>query len=183
MLQSMKYVALLRGINVGGAKIVRMAYLKKVFEDLGFTAVTTYINSGNVIFTATRRPAVATIEAMLKRAFGFEVRCVIRDAKNIIRVAAAIPASWHNDTQQKTDILFLWDSFDRKQSLSLIPARQGVDTIRYVTGAILWHIERKNYSKSGMHDFIGTALYKHMTARNSNTVRALARLLTAPLAR
>ena len=50
----MVYVALLRGINVGGKNIVEMARLKQAFEELGFTSVKTYINSGNVIFRAER---------------------------------------------------------------------------------------------------------------------------------
>ncbi len=180
MLQGMRYLALLRGINVGGNKIVRMADLKKAFENLGYADVSTYINSGNVIFTSLRKPNTATIEAALTKTFGFEIRIVIRDAKNIAHVAAALPDDWQNDVEQKTDILFLWDAFDSKKSLALIKVNDQIDTLCYVPGAILWHVQRKDYGKSGMHDFVGTPIYKNMTARNSNTLRKLASLLTAP---
>jgi uncharacterized protein (DUF1697 family) len=52
-----------------------------------------------------------------------------------------------------------------------------VDNVKYVDGAIVWSIDRKNYNKSAMHKFIGTPLYKHMTARNVNTVRKLGDLM------
>lgn len=59
----------------------------------------------------------------------------------------------------------------------MIRTNPAVDDLRYAHGAILWHIEKKNYTKSKMHDFIGTTLYKNMTARNVNTIRKLVTLL------
>lgn len=171
------YVALLRGINVGGNSKVSMAELKKVFEQLGYQDVATYINSGNVIFTSTKKNFSA-IEKALKKAFGFAIRVVVRDAKNIIKVNKAIPATWKNDGKQKTDILFLWDDYDSKKSLKLINASPKIDNLKYVSGSIIWNIPRSKYNKSGMNKFFGTELYKNMTARNVNTVRKLAQLMT-----
>ncbi len=176
----MQYVAFLRGINVGGNNKVTMSELKKVCESLGFADVRTYINSGNVIFTSPKQTTAvlaATLEKSLHKAFGFQVRTVVRDAANIQALAKALPDEWTNDTEQKTDVLFLWDEYDSKKTLSLIKQNPAVDTLRYSPGAIVWHLERKNYSKSGMHDFIGTPVYKHMTARNINTLRKIATLL------
>ena len=173
----MIYVALLRGINVGGNKKVEMAKLKKVFEGLGFSGVSTYINSGNVIFEADE-VEVVLIENALKQTFGFEIKVLVRDLKNIAKLCKAVPAEWSNDAQQKTDVLFLWDDFDSKASLELIKANPDVDTLKYVSGAIVWHVDREHYAQSGMRQFIGTTIYKNMTARNINTVRRLYELMS-----
>jgi uncharacterized protein (DUF1697 family) len=74
-------------------------------------------------------------------------------------------------------VLFLWEEFDTEESLSLIKATEWVDNLLYLPWAIAWNIERKNYAKSGMKDFIKSKLYKNMTARNVNTVRKLSELM------
>jgi uncharacterized protein (DUF1697 family) len=175
-----KYVALLRGINVGGNNKVEMSKLKKIFEALGYKNVLTYINSGNIIFESTEidpEKLTEEIERTLKKKFGFEIRCVLRDSDNIIKLTKTIPTKWTNDAEQKTDVLFLWKDFDHKDSIKLITTQIGVDNLKYIAGAIVWNISKENYSKSGMHKFIGTKIYKHMTARNVNTVRKLAELI------
>ncbi len=177
----MTYIALLRGINVGGNKKVEMSKLKTVFEDLGFANVTTYINSGNVIFDCPQTNAItldSKIEEGIDKSFGFSVPVVIRTAQNIQVLAKAVPARWKNDSEQKTDILFLWEKFDSKETINLIKINPDVDELIYLPGAIIWHLNKKYYTKSGMHKFIGTEVYKNMTARNINTVRKLSTLLS-----
>lgn len=176
-----KYLALLRGINVGGNKKVEMKKLKALFENLGFINVFTYINSGNIIFESKERDSdklLAIIRSGLKKYFAFEIEVIIRDDQNIIKLAKTVPARWQNDTEQRTDVLFLWDEFDNRDSIKLVTQNKGIDNIIYVKGAIVWNIKRKDLSRSGMHKFIGTALYKNMTARNINTVRKLAGLMS-----
>lgn len=170
------YVALLRGINVGGNKKVEMAKLKKAFDGMGYTDVSTYINSGNVIFTSAKEN-FDIIEPALAKAFKFSIPVVVRSAANIKNVAKKIPKAWENDGIQKCDVLFLRDEYDKKSTLTLIETREGIDELVYLPGAIVWHIDRGNYTKSLMKKFIGTIVYKNMTARNVNTVRKLASLL------
>lgn len=174
------YVALLRGINVGGNNKVEMKKLKATFESLGFGTVRTYINSGNIIFTSLVKDQIKiaqTIEKGIKKDFGLSLKVLVRDAKTIQKVNKAIPKQWKNDTEQRVDVLFLWDLYDSKSTLLKIKQTKGVDTLAYVSGSILWHFCRKDYKKSSMHKFIGTEVYKHMTARNLNTVRKLAELM------
>ena len=78
----MIYVALLRGINVGGKNKVEMRKLKATFEDAGMGNVTTYINSGNVVFTDNRRKPpriVSVLEEAIAADLGFEIKVLIRD--------------------------------------------------------------------------------------------------------
>ncbi|MCB9816806.1 DUF1697 domain-containing protein [Candidatus Nomurabacteria bacterium] len=174
-----RYVALLRGINVGGNNKVEMKKLKVMFEDMGFGDVSTYINSGNVLFSAAEVVDVTSIETEIEKTFGFFVRTLVREKKDILKIVEAVPAAWENSAGQKTDVLFLWPGYDSKKSIELLKITDGVDELLYEAKSIIWHIDRKDYNKSGMNDFIGTELYKNMTARNINTVRKLASLLEA----
>lgn len=175
------YVALLRGINVGGNNKVEMKQLRAVFETLGFSNVTTYINSGNVIFTSPRKDTerfVSEIEGAIRKSFGFAVRVIVRDEKNIRAIEKAAPKNWSNDTEQRTEVMFLWDEYAKKSTLKLIALNPDIDTLLYAGGAVIWHIaNREQYTKSGLRKFIGTDVYKHMTARNINTVRKLIALI------
>jgi uncharacterized protein (DUF1697 family) len=176
----MKFVALLRGINVGGNCKVEMKKLKSVFELLGATQVITYINSGNVVFEFSdndQEKLTSKIENILSTEFGFKIPTLLRTGEKIQTLVQEIPKQWTNDESQRTDILFLWQDYDNKKSMDLINAKAGIDHLLYLPGAIAWNIDRKFYAKSSMHKFIGTKLYKNMTARNVNTVRKLAQLL------
>lgn len=176
----MKYIALLRGINVGGNNKVPMQKLRECFEAQGFTNVATYINSGNVIFNTklkSERSMVRRIEEGIEQVFGFPVRVVVRSEANVKKVAKSIPSDWENNKNQKSDVLFLWEAYDDKNSLDLIDAVKGVDEVKYVDGAMLWNVDRNHYNQSAMSKLVGTELYKNMTARNVNTVRKIAELL------
>jgi len=89
------YIALLRGINVGGKNIVKMAELKKLFENLGFTDVKTYIQSGNVVFDAPPDPAKVTekIRAGFKSAFGFDSAVILRTRDDVVDIISKLPFS------------------------------------------------------------------------------------------
>jgi uncharacterized protein (DUF1697 family) len=175
-----KYLALLRGINVGGNNLVDMKKLKAAFEAAGFNDVSTYINSGNVIFASREnvpgKIAVA-VRSLIKNEFHLEIPVLVRDEKEMKKLAKAIPTDWRNDSDQRTEVMFLWEEYDTKGSLGLIEQKKGIDEIMYVKGALVWHIDRKDVFKSGLRKFIGTKLYKNITARNVNTVRKLAELM------
>ena len=99
------YVALLRGVNVGGRGTVDMRELKQQVESLGCSDVSTYINSGNVIFRDRR--AASTLARELQRALGRRV--AVRSLAQIQALCKRIPAEWTNDKEQKTDIGFALD--------------------------------------------------------------------------
>jgi len=174
------YLVLLRGINVGGKAKVDMKQLKAVFESLDHQNVRTYINTGNVIFdspTKNRSALIEAIDAKLTETFGFKIPLVLRDKENIRTLCDTFPKSWINNDEYKTDILFLLDEVDQAESIQRIKIEPTVDILMVVSGAIGWSIRRDHYRESGMPKFIGSPLYKHMTARNINTVRKLAALM------
>lgn len=172
----MKYVALLRGINVGGNNKLAMKNLKVIFEDLGFINVSTYINSGNVLFEspeANQQMLATTIEAAIHDATSLSVKTLVKSAAEIAQVAKLLPAEWVNDVTQRTEVMFFWDEAPQKDIPSLIKTREGVDCLLYANGVLIWNISRINYSKSALRDFISNPLYKLMTGRNCNTVRTI----------
>lgn len=176
----MVYVALLRGINVGGNNKVEMKKLKSTFESLGFQNVQTYINTGNIIFTdTTHSPAtiVSLLEKAITKDFGLEIRVLLCDLKSIQKIISKLPESWVNDKDMKCDVMFLWEEVDSPKILSELTIKDGIDEVHYVSGAIIWKVNRKDVTKSGMVKLVGTKTYKLMTIRNCNTVRKLAKLM------
>ncbi len=172
----MRYIALLRGINVGKNKRVEMARLRALFEALGCVEVSTYINSGNVIFESSKSREVISREAgeNMQKEFGFEIPAIIKTQTEMKRIAEAIPADWQNDPKQRTDVAYLFNNIDSKKVIDELPLNRDFVDVRYVKGAVFWNIDRKNYNKSRLNKLIGHELYQHMTMRNVNTARFLA---------
>ena len=173
----MKYVALLRGINAGGNRRVPMAELRQIFTDMGFTDVTTYINSGNVVFSAQSKPSAEVIRKKLEATFQFEIPLLVLSAEHIRRIAEAIPKEWQNDTVQKSDVIYLFPDVDSPDVMDKFGYRPEFETIHYVPGALITNVTRKNQPKSSLVKLIGTPLYGYMTVRNVNTARKLAELV------
>lgn len=154
-----------------------MADLRKVFENLGFTEVSTYINSGNVIFSADVTPSASKIEQILLARFGFTIDTLVLSAVEVMSVAEAIPDEWLNDTEQKSDVLYLFPDIDSPDIIHGIGYRPEFETIHYMPGALISNVTRKNQPKSCLVRLIGTPLYRRMTIRNVTTARKLADLV------
>jgi uncharacterized protein (DUF1697 family) len=92
--QPIAYVAFLRGINVGGNKLIKMTEVVKAFEKAGFQKVKTLLASGNVLFEAAETDAPALtqkIEALLKKTFGHDIGVLLRRVEDLRKIAAANP--------------------------------------------------------------------------------------------
>jgi uncharacterized protein (DUF1697 family) len=176
----MRYVALLRGVNVAGNSTVSMARLKACIEGLGFKNVATYINSGNVLFETTakdRARLVKRIEGAIEKEFDFRVPVVVRAPADIRRITKAVPSSWATDKRMRCDVFFLWPEVDSRAVLRELPADPKIEDLKYVKGALVWRIDRAKVGKSKVRKVIGSDLYKSASIRNINTVRKLDELL------
>lgn len=91
----MNYIALLRGINVGGKNIIKMAQLKAIFEDIGFQNVKTYIQSGNVLFSSNKSESVLIniIEEKIHTDVGFKVSVILRSEEEFNNLIKNCPFS------------------------------------------------------------------------------------------
>ena len=171
----MIYIALFRGINVGGNNKVDMRKLKSLLERMGFNDVTTYINSGNVIFKSSANnetELVLAIEQAIKDEYRLVLKVVVINHNHLNDICKEIPSDWVKNEEMRTDVMFLWEKYNNATVLGNIKL-QPVDSVKYVKGALLWNVRGKDYSQSGNMKLIGTDLYRHMTIRNVNTVRRL----------
>lgn len=178
----MVFIALLRGINVGGKNKIDMKLLKQTFERVGMNDVVTYINTGNIIFSSnspTKKELSRILEEAIHLDFGLNIKVVIRTIDEIKEIINSIPDSWKNDTDMKSDVMFLWDEIDDESVLTNLVIKPDIDTVKYVPGAILWSIDKNNINKSGMIKIVGTKLYKQVTVRNVNTARKIYDLMQA----
>ena len=176
----MIYLALLRGINVGGKNKVEMSRLRATFEGVGLTHVRSYINSGNVIFGDDRRSAAkltSLLEDAIATEFGFQVKVLLRDFDALSATAKAIPASWKDDSTMRCYVMFLWEDVDEPAVMDDLTVKEGIDDVMYEPGAIIWRVDRDVLTRSGMMKVTGSELYQSMTIRSCNTVRRLAELM------
>lgn len=178
----MRYVALLRGINVGGNNKVSMAQLKDALAADGLDDVSTYINSGNIFFSSDHPPAKVErmVHDAISREFGLDIKVLIKDLPAIRSIAAEIPDEWRNDADMKCDVMYLWDSHAAPDVVDSLPVREGIDEVRYTAGAIIWKVDKALVTRSGLGKLVGTDLYAHMTVRNANTARVLLQRLEMP---
>jgi uncharacterized protein (DUF1697 family) len=175
-----RYVALLRGINVGGKTLIKMADLKTCVEELGFEGVSTYIASGNVLFESGERDSAKLerkIERALEQRFRLPVKVVVLDRAAYSRIVKAIPKSWEGDASLRANIAFLRRGTEARHVVRELEPDSAVEEVKAINGAILWATKRNAVSRSVMRKLIGGAAYKELTVRNLNTTLKLHELL------
>ena len=176
----MRYVALLRGINVGGKTLIKMEDLKACIEALGLDGVSTYIASGNVLFETSQRSAAkleAKIESAIERRFQLPVKVVVLDRAAYGRIVKAIPKSWVGDESLRANVAFVRRGIDARQVVRELKPDAAVEEVKAIDGAILWATKRDALTRSVMRKLIGGAAYKELTVRNLNTTLKLQELL------
>lgn len=106
----MRYVALLRGINIGGANQMKMEDLKAVFSELGFENVKSYVNSGNLAFNTKKtieNKLIDKIETAVESKFGRRVHIMVREQKDIERILKNNPFDGQFESHKHMHVLFL----------------------------------------------------------------------------
>lgn len=179
----MRYVALLRGINVGGRSTIRMADLKDCVEALGYDEVSTFIASGNVLLSTPKRDAAkleGEIERALERRFHLPITVVVRSREELGRIVKAIPAEWIGNEKLRVNVAFLRRKLDGRKLARELPPREGVDEVVATKAAVIWATKRDALTRSGMQKLAGDPAYKDLTVRNLNTTLKLSELLTKP---
>lgn len=169
----MNYVLLLRGINVGGNRKVEMKRLRALLESKGFSNVRTYLNTGNIFFQSAKKQAdiQQQIPIILVNEFGFEIQSLVKTQDEVRKISEAIPNGWVNDSEQKSDIAYLFPEIDSAETIDLLPIKKEFVDIRYIKGALIWNVNRNDYNKSHLNKLASHKYYKLMTIRNVNTAR------------
>lgn len=171
------YIALLRGINVSGQKIIKMEALKKAFESLDYKRVTTYIQSGNVVFgsAAANTSLLRTqIQNTLLKTFGFEVPVSVRTLKEIEEIIKRNPFKKVKTHEgEKLYISFLSGKPTKAAEEDLADVKNDVDEIRLL-GYEVYILCRKGYGNTLFSNtFIEKKLAVSATTRNWDTVQKL----------
>jgi uncharacterized protein (DUF1697 family) len=176
-----RYVALLRGINVGGKTLIKMADLRTCVEELGLDAVSTYIASGNLLFETDGEPdpLADTIEHAIEERFELPVKVVVLDRPAYARIVKAIPKAWIGDADLRANVAFVRPGTDAEKVVGDLDPDPAIEEVKAVKGAILWATRRDALNRSVMRKLIAGAAYKELTVRNLNTTLKLHELLAA----
>jgi uncharacterized protein (DUF1697 family) len=176
-----RYIAFLRGINVGGHR-VKMDHLRSLFEALKFADVSTFIASGNVIFATREADAAAVerrIEGHLHRSLGYAVATFLRTPEELAAVAAHRPFA-AEDIEAVGDSLyvaFLRDTPDEAAGEKLLSFRTPVDEFELVGRELYWRCRGKMTDSQVNWNQVAKAVPMASTVRNVTTVRKLAALV------
>src|ERR1700712_5275648 len=175
-----RYVALLRGINVGGRNKVPMAELRTAFEDAGYDDVSTYIQSGNVLFRSTSpaRALTAAIERRIEERFGVPIVVVVRSHAQLRAVVANAPKRFGAtpDTHY-SDAIFLRPPLTPSQVMKITTLRDGVDEAWAGRGVVYFARLGAERTKSRLSSIVGTPEYANMTIRSWQTTTKFLALL------
>jgi uncharacterized protein (DUF1697 family) len=174
------FVALLRGVNVGGKNNLSMSALKTNLSKAGFEGVTTYINSGNVLFTSSQtdaRKLETNIERLLTTQHKLECKVVVRSLSEMKKLVESLPASWKGDESWAHNVMFLRHSIDSKEVLKELAPKPEIEKVQYRPGAVLWSARRSDIKQSTMNKLSSRKIFQHMTVRNPNTTRKLYELM------
>ena len=174
-----RYIALLRGINIGGKNKVSMTELKKGFENLGFVEVKTYLNSGNVIFSSDEddiRSFTSRIETMIKNQFGLDIPVFVISKEKLADLLSNAPAWWGNEDKEIYDnIIFIMPPSTFTEVFNKIgEPKEELEKIKSCKEAIFWSFSRKDYQKTNWWSKTADAnLSNKLTIRTANTIRRI----------
>ena len=176
------YVILLRGINVGGKNLVPMAGLRKCLEEQGFSNVSTYIASGNVILRSDKsaNDVKAQIEEVLPEKFKLDdgfIKVLVLTRKQLQAIIDNKPEGFGEQPEKyHSDAIFLM-GIDSAQAMPAFHPREEVDQIWAGNGVIYSQRLSSQRTKSRLNKIMETPLYKSMTIRNWNTTTKLLEIL------
>jgi uncharacterized protein (DUF1697 family) len=175
-----KYLALLRGINVGGNNTIPMPALKAAFTNAGFTDVSTYINSGNVLFSA-QETEISALQQQCRQAiigaFQLDITVAVISAADLQEALVHAPAWWGNDPLSKHNAIFVIAPAETESLLAMVgAAKPEYEQLAYHGQVIFWSAPIATFSRTRWSKVVGTSAYGSITIRNANTAKKLAKL-------
>jgi len=175
----MRYIALLRGINVGGNTMIKMSELKAAFENLGFENVVSYVNSGNLAFD-TKKTAesklASKIEQAVEKIIDKQVLVMVRERSSINGVLEHNPFEGEYETHKQMHVLFLKDPVPRDKQKEILSLATDHERIA-IRGREIYALLLGGMAESLLgRGLLEKKLKMPMTARNWRTVEKLSTL-------
>ncbi|MDO8538098.1 MAG: DUF1697 domain-containing protein [archaeon] len=173
----MKYAAFLRGINVGGNKIIKMKELKKIFNSMKLKDIETILQSGNVLFESTEKEELLCkkIETQLQKSLGFEVKIFLRTIPEIEKILKQNPFKQKKlETNEYIYITFLSGVPEKKLKDSLIASGNELDIFQII-GREVFAFNLKDEKKKNVfsNNFVEKILKVSATTRNIQTLNRI----------
>ena len=177
-----RYIAFLRGVNISGKNKIPMAELKTGFAEAGYTAVSPYLNSGNVAFDSDaedKGDISESIMAMIKDRFKIDIPVLVILQEDLADILANAPKWWGDDNKDiYENLIFMFPSLDYDRLYSALgePEAEYEKVFNY-KNAVFWSFVRKDYRKTNWwaktaRETVGSEI----TIRTAGTVRKLAKL-------
>lgn len=180
------YLALLRGINVSGKKIIKMEELRKLLEADGYSNVKTYIQSGNIIFTSgtgTKKEVAAALETLIEKHYGFDVTVFVLNAKDLEEAIDNNPFVGNRQPEgagsKKLYVTFLSATPLSENIEKLRQAPIGHDLIDLKDEVLYFKLQTKASESKLSNNLIETKLKVKATTRNWNTTLKLLEMMKA----
>ena len=177
-----RMVALLRAVNVGGRKLP-MAQLRTLCADMGWQQVATYIQSGNIVFSAPGAAGAieSALEAAIAREFGLDVPVIVRAAAIWAKLAASNPfAAAARDAPNHLQLLVSKRPQDQDAAARLMARAQAGEQVEAVSGGLWFHFPEGVARSKLTPSLIDKACGSPSTGRNYRTVRKLEEMLMEP---
>ena len=175
-----RYIALLRGVNVGGKNKISMPQLKRDLEERGFERVITYINSGNVIFDSGFSEDAAKIacETVIFESFGLEIAVCIISACELREALANVPDWWNNGGESKHNAIFVIPLAGAEEVCAGVgEVKPEYERVAFYGRLIFWSAPLATFSHTRWSKVTkNKAAYNAITIRNANTALKLLEL-------
>ena len=179
----MRYILLLRGINVGGKNKVVMSELRALLESLNFENVRSYINSGNLFFSSTDTfdNCVSKIKDLLESHYEFSIPFALLTKEEYLKEKVNVP-EWWNEELARRDVLFFSYQLDKSSVLEFLSQANFHNEIVHIgKHAVFWgKFDEVEYLKTTYYkQLLKQNFYKMITIRNGNTFEKIAQILEA----
>ncbi|MFO0955310.1 MAG: DUF1697 domain-containing protein [Candidatus Saccharibacteria bacterium] len=176
-----RYLALLRGVNVGGKGMLKMSDLKVAIEQAGFKNVQTYINSGNVLFSAAptdTRKLAQDIHQIIHTTSQLDVEVIVFTHDEWRLIIEAAPQWWGENKEWKHNLLILIPPYDMRAVIAAVgELKPDIEAMQSGDGVLYQSMSKALFGRTTTGKLASNPIYKKMTIRNFNTATKLLTLL------
>ena len=175
----MKYIALLRGINISGKNKISMSELKKLLEENNYQNVSTYLNSGNIIFESSidnKETIMNNIHTLIKTKFLLDIPVYITTDKELENILNNSPKWWGSTNKEIYDnLIFIIPPTKYEEVYNTIGSpKEGLELIEEYNNCVFWSFDLNNYRKSNWWvKTASTDIKDKITIRTANTMKKI----------